>query len=290
MPAAEVSAPAPGRGAPGAPSLGAADFRRVTEIALEEAGLFIPESKTALVQSRLTRRMRALGLSDFARYVELVSNHENREERRELVSVLTTNVSSFFREQHHFDHFATSVLPMLAGRLAQRGRPVRLWSAGCSSGQEPYCLAMECLRAIPDAPDKDLLILASDIDPAILGRAARGQYSAAEASGVPEKDRKRFFTALPGGNGFTVSDDLRKLIRFREMNLHGPWPMRGQFDAIFCRNVVIYFDEAHQRNLWPRFHAALAPGGLLYLGHSERIHPLRGSGFANAGVTIYRKT
>lgn len=273
----------------GATGLSAAGFRRIAEIALEEAGLSIPDGKIALVQSRLSRRMRAIGIAAFDQYVALVSRPENREERRELVSVLTTNVSSFFRERHHFDVFAASVLPPLADRLTRRGGPVRIWSAGCSSGQEPYSIAMECLRAIPDAAERDLLILATDIDPAILKRAAAGRYSETEMAGVPQADRDRFFLRDRDDAQFTVSDALRRLIRFRELNLHGAWPMRGRFDAIFCRNVVIYFDEAHQARLWPRFHASLMPGGLLFLGHSERIHPLEGSGFSGVGVTAYRK-
>lgn len=283
------SSPGPGPGQSAAPGLSAAGFRQIAAIALEEAGLAIPEGKIALVQSRLSKRMRAIGIDAFESYVALVSDRQNRDERRELVSVLTTNVSSFFRERHHFDVFAAQVLPPLAARLARRAGSVRIWSAGCSSGQEPYSIAMECLRAIPDAPEKDLLILATDIDPAILARASAGRYGAQEMSGVPDADRTRFFTRDDGGVHSVVKDPLRRLVRFRELNLHGAWPMRGKFDVIFCRNVVIYFDEAHQARLWPRFHAALSPGGFLFLGHSERIHPLDGSGFSSAGVTVYRK-
>ena len=274
---------------PAAQALSEAGFFRIAEIALEEAGLAIPHGKIALVQSRISKRMRALGIADFDAYVGLVSNRANRDERRELVSVLTTNVSSFFREKHHFDLFAKLLLPSLADRLSRREGPVRIWSAGCSSGQEPFTIAMECLRLMPDAPERDLLILATDIDPAMLKRAASGRYSATEIAGVPEADRKRFFLSEDGGSHFVASDEMQRLIRFRELNIHGEWPMRGRFDAIFCRNVVIYFDEAHQARLWPRFHAALSPGGLLFLGHSERIHPLEGSGFQTAGVTVYRK-
>ena len=273
---------------PGGLTLSDDGFRRIARIADEAAGLSIPDSKKALVQSRLSKRMRAIGMTDFSRYLELVSSPDNREERRELVSALTTNVSSFFREKHHFEHLAKRLIPLFREKLARR-EPVRIWSAGCSSGQEPYCIAMECLRAMPDAAGKDLLILATDIDPAILRRATDGVYTQSEIAGIEPEDQKRFLSRTPGGDGFAVNDTLRRLVRFRELNLHAPWPMRGQFDAIFCRNVVIYFDEAHQRKLWPRFHAALAPSGTFYLGHSERIHPLEGSGFANAGVTIYRK-
>jgi chemotaxis protein methyltransferase CheR len=266
------------------------DFRLITRIALDEAGLAIPETKKALVQSRLSRHLRALGIGEFAEYIALVSLPENREERRELVSVLTTNVSSFFRERHHFDHFSQTVWPRIAAKLGNRTAPARIWSAGCSSGQEPYSIAMECLRAMPDAASRDLLILASDIDPVILQRAAEGRYTQAEVSGIPERDLRTHFTPAPDKTSYSANDTLRRLVRFRELNLHSAWPMRGQFEAIFCRNVLIYFDEDHQRRLWPRFHDALVPGGFLFLGHSERIHPLEGSGFTSAGVTIYRKS
>jgi chemotaxis protein methyltransferase CheR len=283
----EVSTPASGD--PGGTILSDDEFHRITRIALEDAGLSIPASKKALVQSRLSRRMRVLGVSDFGTYIGIVSRPDNHEERRELVSALTTNVSSFFRERHHFDFFSKTVLPAVEAKLASRSGPVRIWSAGCSSGQEPYSLAMECLRRIPDAADRDLLILGTDIDPAILQRAKAGLYSQAEVAGIPENDLRQHFSSDATDGSRRVNDGLRRLVRFRELNLHGKWPMRGQFEAIFCRNVVIYFDEEHQRKLWPRFHMALVPGGYLFLGHSERIHPMDGSSFTSAGVTIYRK-
>lgn len=280
----------PASGDTGGAILADDEFHRITRIALEEAGLSIPKSKKALVQSRLSRRMRVLGISDFSTYIGLVSLPENGDERRELVSVLTTNVSSFFRERHHFDFLSKTVLPVVEAKLASRSGPVRIWSAGCSSGQEPYSLAMECLRRIPDAADRDLLILGTDIDPVILQRARTGQYSQADVSGIPENDLRQHFSFDSANGTYRVNEGLRRMIRFRELNLHAKWPMHGQFEAIFCRNVVIYFDEDHQRRLWPRFHMALAPGGHLFLGHSERIHPMDGSGFNSAGVTIYRKT
>ena len=283
------AAKSPASGDPGGPNLSDDAFHRITRIALEDAGLSIPASKKALVQSRLSRRMRALGVSDFSAYIAIVSRPDNSEERRELVSVLTTNVSSFFRERHHFDFFSQTVLPTVEAKLASRSGPVRIWSAGCSSGQEPYSLAMECLRRIPNAADRDLLILGTDIDPVVLQRARTGQYSQSEVSGIPENDLRQHFISDSVHGSHRVNEGLRRLIRFRELNLHAKWPMRGQFEAIFCRNVVIYFDEEHQRKLWPRFHMALVPGGYLFLGHSERIHPIEGSGFTSAGVTIYRK-
>lgn len=264
-------------------------FQKVARLAAQCAGLSIPASKKALVQSRLSKRMRMIGITDFDAYLGIVASPDAAMERREFVSVLTTNVTSFFREKHHFDHLARHVIPRLAQKLA-RGEPVRLWSAGCSSGQEPISIAIECLRAIPDAETHDLLVLATDIDGAILKKAETAQFANVEMSGLDPNDRKRFFTHEIVQDVWVANDAVRKIVRFKQLNLHNPWPMRGRFDAIFCRNVVIYFDEVHQRELWPRFHAALARDGIFYLGHSERIHALDTSGFCGAGVTTYRKT
>ena len=256
-----------------------AQFRRIAAIAAEEAGLAIPEAKKSLVQSRIGKRMRTLELADFAAYLATLESDAG--ERHELISALTTNVSHFYREKHHFEHLRSSVLQSVGNRL-------RLWSAGCSNGQEAYTLAMEVLRSIPDAASRDILILASDIDEKVLARAQAGLYRESEMGGVSPEDRKRFF--LSSGDGdWSVRPELRAMVRFRKLNLNGSWPMRGVFDAILCRNVVIYFSEETQMALWPRFRERLAPGGFLILGHSERIHPLPDSGFESVGVTTYRK-
>jgi chemotaxis protein methyltransferase CheR len=262
-------------------------FGRIAGIAIKDAGLSIPISKKALVQSRIARRVRVLGLNTVEEYLSIINEANNKEERRELISILTTNVSSFYREQHHFQHLTNNVFAKLKNNISA-GKPVRIWSAGCSSGQEPYTIGIEILKYFSSSEVKDILILASDIDPSILNKARLGRYSQPEISAIPEHDQRNFFE--DHGDKYEVSDKLRSLIRFRELNLHAQWPMTGVFDAIFCRNVLIYFDELHQQTLWPRFRNALVPGGYLYLGHSERIHPLDTSGFASIGSTIYQKT
>ena len=175
----------------------------------------------------------------------------------------------------------------MAEKLAS-GKRIRLWSAGCSSGEEPYTLGMELLTAVPKAAEADALILASDIDPKILEVAQKGEYRPSDLDQVPEDRRKRFFSRE--GDTCSAMPELRNLIRFRRLNLHSTWPMQTSFDAIFCRNVVIYFDDDRQRALWPRFREALEPGGWLILGHSERISPPGEFGFTSTGVTIYQKT
>lgn len=257
------------------------EFRRIVDFARREAGLAIPDSKKSLVQSRVARRMRALGFNDCRDY--LASLAESDGETEHLIAALTTNVSHFFREAHHFhqlrDRIAANALP---GKL-------RFWSAGCSNGQEPYSLAIEILKSVPDVVRRDILILASDIDRNVLLKASAGIYSPGEVESVPEEDRSAFLRELPDGR-FEVTQEVRDLVRFRRLNLNAPsWPMQGPFDAILCRNVVIYFSDETQAALWPRFHALLKPGGLLMLGHSERLHPIEESGFEPAGVTTYRK-
>lgn len=257
-----------------------AEFALVTTIAAEDAGLSIPDTKKSLVQSRITRRMREIGVTDRNRYFETLKS--DTEERNELIFVLTTNVSHFYREPHHFEFIRENIL----SRADCTG--LRIWSAGCSNGQEPYTLAYEILSAIPDAAQRDILVLASDIDPGVLAKAKSGVYSETEIEGVPEGTRSKLFDIQDDGQ-YKVRQDISKLIRFRNLNLNGTWPMRGHFDLIMCRNVVIYFNEHTQHALWPRFAERLVPNGILMLGHSERIHPIEGSGFESIGVTTYRK-
>jgi chemotaxis protein methyltransferase CheR len=265
--------------------LAPATFDRVARLAAEEAGLTIAPTKRAMVQSRIFKRVRALGLPSFEAYLDLVEGEHGRPERREMISALTTNVSHFFREQHHFDTLRERILPGLLKRAASGGR-VRIWSAGCSSGQEPYSIAMEILRLDPRAPERDIRILGSDIDQKILEVAQAGSYDATQMQAVTPADRKAFFTEAQPGR-FTVLEPLRRLVAYRELNLLARWPMTGRFDAIFCRNVVIYFEDATQRKLWPRFQAQLAPGGSIFVGHSERIPEMPGLALRNTGVTTY---
>lgn len=264
------------------------EFEAFVAIAARSAGLAIPDSKKSLVQSRVARRLRTLKIATAKEYLDFVS--QDKSEERELISVLTTNVSSFYRENHHFDFLRDTIAPRLREKL-NSGQPVRIWSAGCSSGQEPYTIATELTKALPGIADKDFLILASDIDPAILKKAKAGEYPSRELDAFQNEDRSRLFTPVEGAEDlFRVSDELKSLIRFRELNLHGPWPMQSKFDAIFCRNVLIYFNDDHQNKLWPRFRNQLEDGGWLLIGHSERIQNTESHGFKTVGVTTYQKT
>lgn len=264
-----------------------AEMAAVAAIALSEAGIVIALDKTSMVQSRLTKRLRALGLPDYATYLALVRSAEGAEERRQMISSLTTNVSHFFRESHHFDVLRKSVLPPLIARLRAGGR-VRIWSAGCSNGQEAYSIAMTILDMAPDVANHDFRILASDIDPMVITRGRSATYETAAVEPVPAALRHKFLE--PAAGGMRLIGAARGLVSFNELNLHATWPMKGRFDVIFCRNVVIYFDPPAQEKLWARFAAALSPEGWLFVGHSERVPSGPGTKFETAGITTYRPT
>jgi chemotaxis protein methyltransferase CheR len=266
------------------------DFRRLARLVHAESGIRLTEAKQSLVISRLSRRLRSLGLSDFGQYCALVEGAGGAEERGRMISSLTTNVTRFFREEHHFGQLREQVLPPLIARTRAGGR-VRLWSAGCSTGEEPYSLAFTLLDLCPEAGRLDLRILASDIDPQVIATAEIGRYPAQAAASVPPALRERFLRpASPGGKLVEVEDEPRRLICYRQLNLLSRWPFRGSFDVIFCRNVVIYFDTPTQDALWQRFAAAMVPGGYLFIGHSERLSPAAGAVFRSAGVTSYTRT
>lgn len=278
-------------GNPGANAkLSPSAFEVIARLAKSESGISLTPAKTTMVQSRLRGRVRALGYADFDQYAKFVDSESGGglEERREMISALTTNVTHFFREPHHFEMLRGKALPILREKARAGGR-VRIWSAGCSSGQEPYSIAMTILEHAPDLAQKDVLILASDIDRQILDKAKTGIYSEQQITGVPEPLMKKYLHKSGTGldQQYEIDPALKKLVRFRELNLLRDWPMTGGFDVVFCRNVVIYFDAPTQAALWPRFRKILAPDAMLFLGHSERIsdcaHPL----FKSIGLTAY---
>jgi chemotaxis protein methyltransferase CheR len=218
----------------------------------------------------------------------LVDGPEGGAEIEHLVNALTTNITQFFREPHHFEHLRSHVLAARAAESPRRPR-LRIWSAGCSSGQEPYSIAMSLADALHPIEGWDALVLATDIDTNVLNRAAAGLYPMDEAMQIPESYRKRFLRRVPGHHDrMQVADELRRLIRFKPLNLHEPWPMKGPFDVVFCRNVVIYFDKPTQHKLFNRFADILAPGGILYLGHAESLIGLTDR-FEICDKTVYKR-
>ncbi|GAB0114405.1 CheR family methyltransferase [Acidisoma sp. C75] len=267
-------------------TLTASDFKTLADVLFSEAGISLSSEKVNLVYSRLAKRLRALRLPDFRAYCQLVTSADGAAERGEMIAALTTNVTRFFREPHHFDHLRTQVLPPLIEQ-AKRGARLRFWSAACSSGQEPYSMAMTILSAMPDAARYDIKILATDIDPNMIRQGKAGVYPVASLDTVAPALLSRFFVRQ-GEDQMEVGRDLRALVSFKKLNLNGDWPMSGKFQSIFCRNVVIYFNAETQARIWQRFVPFLDPGGVLYIGHSERVTGPAEQMFKSDGITTYR--
>ena len=268
----------------------AEDFRQIADLVHSNTGIRMPEYKSAMVYSRLAKRLRALGLDSFREYCRLVLDNEGVDERQKMLAALTTNMTSFFREPHHFDHLTQKVLPQLLD-AARRGGRVRIWSAGCSSGEEPYSIALTILTLLPEAHQHDVKVLASDINPGVLDKGRRGIYPESALRPVNAELKRRWFqpaAVVDGEPMLAASEQLRSLIAFRELNLVGDWPMRGTFQAIFCRNVVIYFEETTRDRIWARFIPLMAHGACLYIGHSERLGPSVAPRFAQEEFTTYR--
>jgi chemotaxis protein methyltransferase CheR len=264
------------------------DFAAVSEIVYSRVGIVLPEGKALLVYSRLAPRVRQTGAVTFANYIELIRNDE--EELNRALASLTTNHTFFYRESHHFEHFEEHTRPKLIANLNKRV-PVRMWSAGCSSGEEVYSLIMTLL-----GPDRmvgqsiargDLKVLASDIAPHALAKAQAAVYAAKDLKPVPG-DLRQAWTS-ESGDDVTIGPVARSLVRFRTLNLLGDWPMAGKFDVIFCRNVMIYFDQPTKERLIGRFLDALKPDGLLYIGHSERVTGPASELVQLVGPTTYRR-
>lgn len=263
-----------------------ADFRRIAAMLREDSGIHLAPSKATLVYARLAKRLRQLGLDSFQDYCRLLGDASGVEERARMMSALTTNLTRFFREPHHFDHLRTQVLEPMAGAV-RNGARLRIWSSACSTGEEPYSLALTVLSVIPDAPRHDVRILATDIDPQVVARAQAGVYSSQAVAPIATAMRDRWM--VPRDNGgereWSVGDEARALISFRTLNLLADWPHRQRYQAIFCRNVVIYFEEETQNLLWSKFKGVMSNDGRLYVGHSERVTD---RGYVSDGLTIYR--
>jgi chemotaxis protein methyltransferase CheR len=268
--------------------LGDTEFEFIRHVIAENAGIVLGPNKRQLVQGRLVRRLRELALPTFEAYCEHVRN-SGPEELVGLINAITTNVTAFFRENHHFEALAGHMLAEAQTRNAQ-SRRVRIWSAGCSTGEEPYSIAMTLHRAMASVGRWDTRILATDIDSEVIAFAQRGVYPVDRVGSIPDAELKSSFDRGSGAQaGFArVKPHLNSMITFRTLNLLGEWPMRGPFDIIFCRNVMIYFDQPTRERLLNRYAGLLAVGGYLCLGHSESIHsqkhPLR-----LVGKTIYRR-
>jgi chemotaxis protein methyltransferase CheR len=270
------------------PVLDDAEFDFIRHVVGENAGIVLGPNKRQLVQGRLARRLRDLGLRSYPQYCEHV-RRSGPEELVALINALTTNVTAFFRENHHFEALASYMLPEAMRRNAG-SRRIRIWSAGCSTGEEAYCLAMAAADVVPTA-GWDFKVLATDIDSDVISFAQQGVYPLDRVASLPTERLRSFFqkgAGLQVGKAI-VKAQVRAIVTFRVLNLLQAWPMHGPFDVIFCRNVMIYFDQPTREKLVSRFADLLAPGGYLCIGHSESLHNV-GSPLQPVGRTIYRMT
>jgi chemotaxis protein methyltransferase CheR len=262
------------------------DFEQLRKLVNEHTGINLSEHKQEMLYSRLSRRLRILNLKDFATYCELLQS-DCGDELIQFVNAVTTNLTSFFRESHHFDYLAQVVLPQLFIKK-QNSKRIRIWSAGCASGEEAYSIAIVIREIVP--PHWDVKILATDLDSNVLDKAIQGVYEEDRVATLPPIRLKRWFKKGAGLQlgKVHVSPELQSLITFKQLNLINPWPLRGPLDIIFCRNVVIYFDKITQRSLFERFANLLDYNGYLFVGHSENLFQLTDR-FRLLKQTIYTK-
>ena len=270
------------------PALGDREFRFLSRLVYEHTRIVLRPEKRDMLAGRLSRRLKALKLADCAEYCAFLASPAGNGELSEFINAVTTNVTGFFREPHHFEHLAKVALPEVTHALAQKGSSrLRLWSAGCSTGQEPYSMAMTLAASLPNRPRWDARILATDIDDAVLAKAKAGIYGLEQGTTIPP-DYARRFTRPNQAETFRMTQEIHDLITFKQLNLCNDWPMSGPFDIIFCRNVVIYFDKETQADFFDRAADILADHGWLYIGHSENLYNVTDR-FIPAGATTYRK-
>jgi len=259
---------------------GPADFRRIKDLIYRKAGISLHDGKHAMVYSRVSRRLRETGHGSFSSYLDWLEQHDGAE-WQEFINALTTNLTAFFREEHHFG--------ILADRLrGERGRPWRIWCSAASTGEEPYSIAMTALETLGAGGQFELVN--SDIDTRVLETAARGVYKMDGTKGLSQERLQRHFMRGKGANAglIRVKPELQRNMRFQTVNLIHDLPFREPFDLVFCRNVMIYFDAGTQRQVLERIHRVMKPGGLLFVGHAENFSDAR-SLFALRGKTVYER-
>jgi chemotaxis protein methyltransferase CheR len=270
------------------------EFEIFRELVHSHTGITLNPHKRPLLQARLGRRLRVLGLRTFTEYHRYLKESDpTRRELGSFINAITTNKTDFFREAHHFRYLTEHWGPALKVRAARSGeRLVRIWSAGCSTGEEPYTIAMTVREALGDGSSVEIRILASDLATDVLAQAEAGEYSTEQTAPIPAPLLSRYFLRGRGDNAgrVRVRPELRSLITFRRINFMDlRWPIRPGLDIVFCRNVLIYFDRPTQQRILERFRDLLKEDGLLILGHSESVHGLL-DGVRHLGNTMYRRT
>jgi chemotaxis protein methyltransferase CheR len=260
------------------------DFEAISAQMKSLTGINLTPQKRELVYGRLAVRLRALGIRSFREYRRIVA--ADSQEQVRMCNAITTNLTAFFREPHHFEHLRDQVLPTFREQAGERR--LRIWSAGCSSGEEPYSIAMTVLEIMPEAFKWNVRVLATDLDSDVLSIAATGEYPDERVKGLSDGRLRRFFTEHKerGASRFVVRPEVRALVTFKQLNLMKPLPMSGPLNVIFCRNTVIYFDKDTQRDLFARIAPLQRPGDLLYLGHSESLLSVS-TDYESIGRTTY---
>jgi len=265
------------------------EFNYICEFVYEKSGIVLNSSKREMVYRRLTRVIRERKLSSFSEYCQLLKDN-NESETNYFINAITTNLTSFFREKHHFDYLISSELPKLL-EVNKQNKKIRIWCSACSTGEEPYSIATVIYEVCSlHISTWDIKILATDIDSDVINKAKLGVYDKCRVEDIQKKYIKNYFIKGTGQheNKIKVNPKLQKLITFKQLNLLHEWPMKGPFDIIFCRNVIIYFDKETQELLFERLYNMLIPGGVLILGHSESLGKYN-QYFENIGRTIFRK-
>ena len=265
-------------------------FAQISALAKSACGLNLHARKRELVKGRLHKRLRQLNLDSFDEYLDYLRSDSSADELVAMLDALVTNVTSFFRQMEQFEYLVRVVLPRKIAGAGESARRLRIWSAGCSTGEEAYSIAIAAAETIPQIGRWDAAILATDLSTGVLRRACEGVYDAGSLRPIPPHLRGKYFTRIQARPKelYRVRENIRPLVHFRRLNLIGPWPMRRTFDVIFCRNVMIYFDKPTQDGLIQRFREALSPGGTVFVGHSESLaNP--DSGFRYVRPAIYEK-
>ena len=269
------------------------DFDLIRTMIFEEAGISLSDAKRTLVCSRLAKRLRSLRLKSYSEYLNFLANRDpSGTERQVMINCLTTNKTDFFREPHHFDFLRQQVYPQIENTILDGGpRRVRIWSAACSTGEEPYTIAMTILEHFQSLRGWDIEIVASDINTEVLNKAREGIYSLDRIEGLDLALKRKYFLRGKGrlAGSCQVAPQVKELVTFRQLNfMDSRWPVEGSFDAVFCRNVLIYFNTETQQKLLPRLTEKIAPGGYLMLGHSENL-PWLADTMTPLGQTIHVK-
>ena len=269
------------------------DFKFICQFVYDNTGIVLNDSKREMLYRRLTRIVRERKLNSFTEYCSLLREN-GKQEKDFFINAITTNLTSFFRENHHFEYLTNTEIPVLLKNkvVGVNGKKrLRIWSCASSTGEEPYSIAITLFEAMKsNLSTWDVKVLATDIDSNVLAKGKQGIYDISRIEEIPRIIKQTYFYQGSGTNSQSVkvNEKLKEIITFKQLNLLHEWPMKGPFDAIFCRNVIIYFDKKTQQELFERYYEMLTPGGLLFLGHSENLGNYQ-KYFENVGRTIFRK-